>query len=78
MNVTLQLPDDLCTEAQQRAGVESKSLASWLTDLLRKELRKPEPQPRTLVEMLGDTEYLDRDIPLPDRKEGEIREVHFE
>ena len=78
MNVTLQLPDDLCTAAQQRAGVESKTLASWFTDLLRRELRQPEPQPLSLLERLGDTEYADLDIPLPDRKEGKVREIHFE
>jgi len=41
MNMTLQLPEDLCTAAQQRAGVESKTLSSWFTDLLRRELRQP-------------------------------------
>lgn len=44
MNMTLQLPDDLCTAAQQRAGVESKTLSSWFTDLLRRELRQTSSQ----------------------------------
>jgi hypothetical protein len=78
MNVDLQLPDDLCAAAQRRAGSESKSLASWFTDLLRRELRKPAVTPLTLVDRLGDTMFLDRDIPLPDRKEGHVREISFD
>jgi len=65
MNVTLQLPDDLCTAAQSQAGRESKSLTSWFTDLLRRELRLNEPTPRSLVERLGDVAYPDRDVQHP-------------
>lgn len=78
MNVTLQLPDELCTAAQRRAGSESKSLTSWFTDLLRRELRKPAETPLTLVDRLGDTQFLDRDIPLADRTEGHVRGMSFE
>lgn len=60
--MTLQLPDDLCTAAQQRAGVESKTLASWFTDLLRRELLKPASQP-----LSQPGQILDPSDPLPDR-----------
>lgn len=60
MNMTLQLPDDLCKAAQQRAGVESKTLSSWLADLLRRELHKPQPKPLSLAEMLRNPATRDR------------------
>lgn len=61
MNMTLQLPDDLCTAAEQRAGVESKTLSSWFTDLLRRELRKPQPPPGSTTETGGRVS----ELPLP-------------
>ena len=80
MNLTLQLPDDLCAAARHRAGMESKTLASWFTDVLRRELEgfSKSDSPLTLVERLADTQFLERDIPLPDRRDGRTRTISFD
>ena len=61
MNVTLQLPDDLCSAAQSRAGRESKSLAVWFADLAWRELRHIETPARGLEER----ELAERDVQHP-------------
>ena len=78
MNVTLKLPDDVCRAARHRAVDESKSLSAWLADLVRRELTvKTSIESKSLIEMIGDTEYRDRDLPLLDRKASPHREIPF-
>lgn len=80
MNVTLKLPDALCKAARHRAVDEDKSLSGWVADLVRRELAEEptDEKPKTLLERLGMDEYQDMDIPLPDRKEGDVRIFEFD
>ena len=77
MNITLQLPDDLGLDAQHRAEVESKSMTSWLIDLLRRELRHPALSDLTLVEMLGDPATCAEEFVVPDRKVESETPIRF-
>ena len=78
MNVTLKLPDHLCREARHRAVDESKSLSSWMAELLERELQATVPKTnKSLLEMLGDPATADRDFKLPDRKADIPRKVEF-
>jgi len=78
MNVTLKLPDDLCREARHRAVDESKSLSSWMAELVERELTSRVPRRnKSLLEMLGDPATADRDFELPDRKADIPRKIEF-
>ena len=78
MNVTLKLPDDLCREARHRAVDESKSLSSWMADLVARELKAGPPRKgKSLLEMLGDSATADGDFELPDRKADTPRKIEF-
>jgi hypothetical protein len=78
MNVTLKLPDDLCREARHRAVDESKSLSSWMADLVARELKlRPSKKGKSLLEMLGDSATAEGDFELPDRKTDSTRKIEF-
>ena len=78
MNVTLKLPDHLCREARHRAVDESKSLSSWMAELVERELKGPGKVDKgSLIERLGDQFFTDRDIPLDDRKKDPSRKIQF-
>jgi hypothetical protein len=77
VNVTLNLPDDLCREARHRAVDEDKSLSAWLADLVARELQKAPKKSESLLEMLGDPATADRDFPLPERETDHSQPVEF-
>ena len=53
--VSLKLPDHLCREALHRAVDESKSLSSWMAELVERELKGPAKVDKgSLIERLGD------------------------
>ena len=79
MNVTLKLPDELIKAAKHRAIDEDTSLSAWVADLVRRELgntSKPELEETLCVLEDTDTEYGNRDLPLPNRKEP-CRKIEF-
>jgi hypothetical protein len=76
MNVTLKLPDDLCREARHRAVDESKSLSTWIADLVAAKLR-PASNAQTLLQALGDESVADGEIDLPDRRTASHRPLEF-
>jgi plasmid stability protein len=87
MNVTLKLPDDLVRQARIRAVHQSESLSAWMADLVRRELSSAsdstEPEaPSSLFEAMqvpGMPDWFyEKELPLPDRKADQEREVHFE
>lgn len=87
MNVTLKLPDDLVRQARIRAVHQSESLSAWMAGLVRRELSSvsgstaPEA-PSSLFEAMqvpGMPDWFyEKELPLPDRKADQEREVHFE
>jgi hypothetical protein len=78
MNITLKLPNDLCRAARHRAVDESKSLSSWMAELVTRELKANAPKrDKSLLEMLGDPATADRDFELPDRKVDIPRKIEF-
>ena len=78
MNVTLELPEELTRQAQQHADAEGKPLSAWVAYLLQREITQAvEPNPKTLVERIGDTAYLDEDLPAPERSCDNSREIQF-
>ena len=76
MNVTLKLPDDLCRQARHRAVDESKSLSTWIADLVAAKLR-PAPNTQTLLQALGDESLADGNLELPDRRTALHRPLEF-
>ncbi len=75
MNVTLKLSDELCKAARHRAIDESKSLSSWVAEIVEKEIFKSteKPKAQTWMELLNtdprfDDEFQSKDFPLEDRK----------
>ena len=76
MNVTLKLPDDLCREARHRAVDESKSLSTWIADLVSAKLR-PVSNTQTLLQALGDESLADGEIDLPERRTSSHRPLEF-
>lgn len=76
MNVTLKLPDDLCREARHRAVDESKSLSTWVADLVAAKLR-PVSNTQTLLQALGDESLADGEIDLPERRAASRRPLEF-
>jgi len=84
MTVTLHIADDLLAEARHQAGNQNRSLSALVEDILRRELAIPAavvPKPATWMDAFSgddDDEFLDSDLPLPDRKAMTAREVHFE
>ena len=78
MNVTLKLPDELCREARHRAVDESKSLSSWVTDLVARAVGpSASPAPATLLSSLGDESLADGELDLPSRRTQPKRPVKF-
>ena len=78
MNVTLRLPDELCRDARHRAVDESKSLSSWIADLVARELRNPSlAESVSLLDALGDEALADVDLMIPDRRSHPVREPEF-
>lgn len=84
MNVTVKLPDELVRAARHRAVDESKSLSTWLADLVRRELTNPpktQSEPRTLVDAFSSDYpewFYEKDFPLEDRRAGKVRDFSFE
>lgn len=85
MNVTLKLPDELVREARHRAVNQSKSLSSWMADLVSRELQEPLNEAEaamTLAEAMRvpgmPASFYEKDFPLPDRKQTKHREFTFE
>lgn len=84
MTVTLHIADDLVAEAQHRAGNQNRSLSALVEEILRRELAIPSSntgQPATWMDAFsGDAEdeFLQRDVPLPDRKTLQAREMNLE
>lgn len=87
MNVTVKLPDDLVREARIQAVHDSKSLSTWMADLVRRELAvEPNVEadgPKTWIEALTipgmPDEFYEKDFPLPDRREDlSHRDIVFE
>lgn len=56
MDVTLKLDEELSDAARHRAKDEGTSLVTWITNLLKRELVRPERQMAngTLLDLLGD------------------------
>ncbi len=78
MNVTLTIPDDLCREARNRAVGESKSLSSWIADLVAREVgSNSKPVSSTLLDDLGDESLAEGDLELPNRPTQTTRPVEF-
>ena len=86
MNITLELPDELAREAQQRAVTQSGSLSGWVAGLVRRELATEAvaetDEPKTWIEALtvpGMPDWFyEKDLPLPDRKATKHRAFTFE
>ena len=84
MNVTLDLPDELCVSVRERAEAEKTSFAALVADLVKKGMTVEncgEGRPQTWADAFSGSEndpYLDRDFPLEDRKAMKIREFNFE
>ena len=76
MNVTLKLEDELCKEARHKAVDVGMSLSGWITELLKKELSKPETgkDGESLLNLVGCED--DRDFEFP-RSRDQPREVDF-
>jgi hypothetical protein len=80
MNVTLKLPEELCRAARHRAVDESKSLSSWVADLVARELGRAgtaAAKRRSPLAALADDLYGDRGIPVSPRRAKHARKVHF-
>jgi hypothetical protein len=84
MTVTLHIADDLLAQARHLAGNQNRSLSALVEDILRRELVIPAsvvPKPATWMDAFSgddDDEFLDRDLPLPDRTAMRARDVNFE
>jgi hypothetical protein len=82
MNVTLNLPDQLCQKARHRAVDERKSLSAWLAGLVERELGLSATPPKSLVEIFEQEEIpkadLGKEFPLEDRVNVAIRDFSFE
>ncbi len=84
MNVTLDLPDELCVSVRKRAEAERTSFAALVADLVKKGMTEPagkKEEGRTWSDAFSGAEddpYLDWDFPLEDRKTMKIREFNFE
>lgn len=76
MNVTLKLEDDLCKEARHKAVDAGMSLSGWITELLKRELSKPNlhSDSESLLDMLGSEDERDFEFP---RSDDSSRKVDF-
>ena len=76
MNVTLKLEDKLCREARHKAVDVGMSLSGWITELLKRELSKPDSRKDcdSLLNLLGCED--ERDVEFP-RSQDQPREVDF-
>ena len=76
MNVTLKLKDELCREARHKAVDAGMSLSGWITELLQRELSKPETAKDgdSLLDLVGCEDQ--RDVEFP-RTKDQPREVDF-
>ena len=76
MNVTLKLDDDLCKHARHKAVDSGLSLSGWITELLKRELSKPQDEsvPESLLDLLGSEDDTDFEFP---RAKDVPREVDF-
>ncbi len=76
MNVTLKLENELCREARHKAVDVGMSLSGWITELLKRELSKPETGTNggSLLDLVGCED--ERDVEFP-RSKDQPREVDF-
>jgi len=76
MNVTLKLDDELCRDARHKAVDVGMSLSGWITELLKRELSKPEAGKNgdSLLDLVGCEDGRNFDFP---RSKDQPREVDF-
>ncbi|MDC0291700.1 hypothetical protein OAK81_00225 [Verrucomicrobiales bacterium] len=76
MNVTLKLEDELCRDARHKAVDVGMSLSGWITELLKRELSKPETgkEGDSLLDLVGCEDERDFEFP---RSKDQPREVDF-